>query len=76
MKTYAAFLTVAMSEVLTMFILWTFTQMELFSICFWCILAAIAALYAFGCVTEPKKKKDARWQQCGSLNVLVQGKRK
>ena len=72
MRDYAAAVTAILAELISMIGLWELTKIPIEGCIFLAFFAALAAAYAFACITEPKKARKAKWMETkGGLKVMV-----
>ena len=70
MRTYGYITTMIIVGMLMPHILW-FTKMDLVEMLFVTAIFTMFAGLIFGLVTEPRKRKSAKWEKAGDLEVLV-----
>lgn len=74
MREYALGVTAALTAMMTAEGMFAFTAADVIEIMFTAVVVGVIAGAVFGIVTQPRKKK-ARWEKAGGLEVLVQGRR-
>lgn len=70
MRTYGYITTMMVVAMLMPHILW-FTKMDLVEMLFVTAIFTMFAGLIFGLITEPKKKRKARWEKAGDLEVMI-----
>ena len=75
LRLYAAIVTGALAELTTAVALWAFSNMEIFGIAFWALIAYGIGAAAVMWVTEPKKQVSKRRKQAVFVTLPPKGYR-
>ena len=71
MRTYGLMTTLILSAWITVECLFAFTRMEILGIIFVTSIISYLCAFVFLVATRPHKKKKARWEKCGDLEVML-----
>ena len=70
MRTYGYITTMMVVAMLVPHILW-FTKMDIVEMLFVTAIFTMFAGLIFGLITEPRKRKSAKWEKAGDLDVMI-----